>query len=39
VRWEWVCGWASILIEAKERGERRDGMGVCRGVTGKKDII
>jgi len=27
VRWEWVSGWRSTLIEAKEKGERRDGMG------------
>jgi hypothetical protein len=27
------------LIEAKGNREREDVMGVCRGVTGKGDVI
>ena len=33
VRWEWVSGWRSTLIKAKE------GMGGWREVTGKGDLI
>lgn len=41
VGWERVCGWESILMEAKERGEEVDvgWGGGCGGVTGKSDII
>jgi hypothetical protein len=38
VRQEWVSGWRSTFIEAKGRGERRDEMRVCGGVTRKEDI-
>jgi hypothetical protein len=34
-----VGGWRSTLIEAKEKGERENGMGGCRRVTGKGDTI
>jgi hypothetical protein len=34
-----VSGWKSTLIEEKRRGKRGDGMGDCRGVIGKGDII
>jgi hypothetical protein len=27
VRWEWMDGWRSTLIEAKGMGQRGDGMG------------
>jgi hypothetical protein len=37
---EWESGWRSTIIEAKGRGKRGDGMGICGGVTtGKGDII
>jgi hypothetical protein len=35
VRWEWVSGWRSTLIEEKERGEGRR-WRVCGEVTGKE---
>ena len=28
VRWEWVSGWGSTLIEAKGRGREKMGWGV-----------
>jgi hypothetical protein len=41
VKWEWISGWRSNLIEAKPMGEREDVVvvGSCGGVTGKADII
>ena len=36
VRWEWVNGWRSTLIETKGRGERRMGWrGFVEGYLGK----
>jgi hypothetical protein len=32
MRWEWVCGWESILIEAKGRGM---GWGIVEGKPGR----
>jgi hypothetical protein len=29
MRQEWVSRWRNTLIEAKERGEKGDGMEVC----------
>jgi hypothetical protein len=31
--------WRSTLVEAKRKEEREDGMGGCRRVTRKGDII
>jgi hypothetical protein len=39
VRWEWVNGWRSTLIEAKGRRERGGRIRCCGGVTKKGDII
>lgn len=36
VRWEWVGGCGSTLLEAKRRG---DGMGSCGGKARKGDKI
>ena len=35
----WVGELGNTLLEAKEMGERVDGMGGCGGVTRKWDII
>jgi hypothetical protein len=35
----WVGELGNTLLEAKEMGERVDGMGGCGGVTKKGDII